>query len=1191
MPIKTTRELEALGKPYAGIVKKTYEAGARGMGGYQYGTPALKAGWTPPSTEELLNRQYDTRSNFQKFTDWTGSVGSTAGGVVAGAGKILGNAAASTATNLVSFAARNPYFVAPVSPALLIPQVKNKIVSENEKALGRMMNEAQSKEFKYAYENYKNGNISKEEYDRQVKEATKKDQLLNKVESYTHGKIYGHDLSTTERIINDIDAALTAASLGTFGMGKAMLFESGEKLAAKVAGRKMILEEMDDATKYGLAFKKTAQDSAEDMVATVWNATQKVPGWQQFTAREMAKIGNSYGAKRLLANAALEVAVMAPLRRENMRMVVDVYDQLRAGNWLYDDGKIGAIPESLLIASMALRGGPIGFLADNVKKGGGALRTAMFGEGTQFFDEVYKHYGSLAGKPMYVANAVSNLRRLGSKADNESLDEIMKVVQGTNVARRGVVIAAQEAAEATFAKLGKDAEDWQILQDMVRYFKLFQKADKFGAVVTRFDRATQAEIAGKIEKALKTNKFKGKTIDVLKERAKEVVKNMAKGAYWNQNQQILEAMLNGIDNAKDIDGIYWAIKNRATYNFAKLPKQLVNELADNGYVGVMSDKPIASPLMSAERASNQVLKSAYVPVDDAMFEQAAVAKPYFRAVGSALRKVGLSLEDTAAEAYRTVRANAEDYIGKMPGFDTKKAKNVIGAIQEYAESGSITRPVRRTVTDVRMMSYREVETALAEAGIKVSRTEAKSILKAIIKAHIDAPLQLKGLANAVTDKLYGIPAWKFYPRLQGALRYTYNPFFRVQEITETELLGQMVSGGKQAWMPGMGALRPDLAKHYDEISAKLAKIGIFDDAMRAVEPTMFGEAATDVMIGRVTANIVKSQKRSMAAVVDVMRKKYKMSVDDLLKYHAAEVSDFIRPIVQYPSKGALNTNFAKALNLAVFPARYNIKVTAMTVKALSQLPAMQQTLVVNKLWEMSDWVNSPEGIQWRMENSEAIGLFKWLTPVGNIQWVFDILGMPFGRTKGAEGLGDLGIIGGLPLGVITQILESQGVMQINTPYINPKDGDIYSKRIPESMKARMASAFTDLLGSTFTYPGRTLGMPGKGAALRGIAQLPFGTTSAEWGKINYTNADLPAWLAREQEIMQKIAGKNGESVTATPGSSPQAVPTDVTGLPDMPDTRDYSKTELNELKKKAAAAKAAAKKRSKTATFPSNLPQ
>ena len=72
------------------------------------------------------------------------------------------------------------------------------------------------------------------------------------------------------------------------------------------------------------------------------------------------------------------------------------------------------------------------------------------------------------------------------------------------------------------------------------------------------------------------------------------------------------------------------------------------------------------------------------------------------------------------------------------------------------------------------------------------------------------------------------------------------------------------------------------------------------------------------------------------------------------------------------------------------------------------------------------------------------------------------------------------------------------------------------------MKARVASAVTDLLGSTFSYPGRTVGLPGKGQALReAAAMIGLDPKKEEWTYVHRTDDDLNNLGKRKVELWQQ----------------------------------------------------------------------
>jgi hypothetical protein len=125
-------------------------------------------------------------------------------------------------------------------------------------------------------------------------------------------------------------------------------------------------------------------------------------------------------------------------------------------------------------------------------------------------------------------------------------------------------------------------------------------------------------------------------------------------------------------------------------------------------------------------------------------------------------------------------------------------------------------------------------------------------------------------------------------------------------------------------------------------------------------------------------------------------------------------------------------------------------------------------------------------VAWQQEHAEVIGVLRWLTPVGSIQSVMKLL------TRDVESISDIGLLGGLPFGVIAQVLDGQGIIDLNTPYVNPKTGKMIPDYIPQSEKARAAAAVEDFIMSIFTYPGRIIGLPGKGELTRKFTETILG---------------------------------------------------------------------------------------------------
>lgn len=1090
-----------------------------------------------------------------------------------------------------------------------------------------------------AQQQYADGVMTKQQRDEIVKQAG------NEVKRAGANIVSTEVPLTLQDTINIIDGAITTATLGTYTAAKLGAVKAGDLAikgtsdfllnrmaqATEVAGSKGI-----SATTGQRIIMNAAPTTAEKMMATAEQFITHTPALNRNYERILRDIGTSANAKGFAKNVLVQLAITSPMRRETMRMTAQMVEDARQGNYFMDGNKIGAVPQALLLAGMALEGGPIGFITKNFAKAGKSLKTAMYGE-TTFFDSLQK---SLADRGMQ-GNLIDGINKYLARAPKDTQKDaqiILKQFVGTNL-QRG---AAGKTADAVAEYIARTADESgiaiekltpeQIIANIMEHTQAQNLLQDFNAsglnvVATKYDQGTQNRLTNLITKALGKDAASNKALPTADDkiaRAKEVAKavidaEVKKNPYWAQNQDVVNGIYDAIDNAKSFEFIKGAPGAINANKIAKgIPKTILNKLKASGYIATVSESPTYVPQISRDVAKGVELKSKFVPVNDALFEQAAISKPYFRAVGAGLTKIGLGLDESAAIAYRMVRDNASQSIEKETGLQGRK---VLNALQQWAETGSDSRfadlvpgnwknVTKRVTTDMRMMYVRQIKEALAAADIKVTNEQAKAIKLAIREAHTRVPLQTLGLADKLTSQAYRhIPFYSLYAKAQGAFRYTYNPFFNVQEQTETALLSQALTPGKLPWVAGMGTIFPGTKRELNSIITKLDKAGFFNnstlisnDINKSLMATRFGEGAQDVYLGRVSAQITESQKRAIAGSVKAIADKMGMTVEDALASNGAMIEDIIRPIVQYPTHGALNSNLAKAMNIAVFPSRYNLKVTALAVKALGEAPPAVQLLTINKLWQMENWLKSPEGLAWQQEHAAAVAMFKWLTPIGNIQWVFDTLGAaadiagkPFGKTptSNTSSIGDLGVIGGLPFGVIGQILQNQGLFSLNTPYVNPKDGAIYAKKIPESMKARTAQALMDLIGSTFTYPGASiglnqLGLPSKSKVLQTGASFALGKTqSSEWNTKQYAPMDLSQQDRIKQEIWaQQYSVKKG---IKKPDTSNLPVPATSPLQPKIVPGKVLTKTEARALTKSQAAAKKA--KKSKTTTFPSRLPQ
>lgn len=493
-----------------------------------------------------------------------------------------------------------------------------------------------------------------------------------------------------------------------------------------------------------------------------------------------------------------------------------------------------------------------------------------------------------------------------------------------------------------------------------------------------------------------------------------------------------------------------------------------------------------------------------------VLDRSIAPKGIAAAVGGFFEKLGLSPQDRNAQAFLAVRRNiAHNLLDAGVTIDPQQrgaltdSDYILQKLGDYAGS-------KKSVFDLRQLRVNEIKETLG-----VPTDDASAIKKAIINAYTEVPLQIRGIGNKAVDfnmKLNPFAAQ--YSRTQGAARYAYNPFFAGQEIIETESLAQAITGGKRLQLPGVNTLTQVFRRDRGELDGVVKQLedkGIFSAAAGR------GEFATESITGGISAHLRTAQKISIAGFVDKLAQKAGMPVDKYLEQHGEEAAALARSLVQYPKNSALNSPLATTLSLVAFPARYNLKLAQMGAQILAKQSPLNQVLVLNSLMNFGDWLNSDEGTAWQSRNSEALGVIKYFTPINSLGQISKIL------TGNAQAASDYGSIGGLPFGVIGQIMEHQGIIQMDTPYINPRTGEVLPEYIPKTTKARAKTALDDLISSVFSYPGRTIGGPGKGEVVDTFTSsaLPVKhSDTTQYDKADRTSELTPAAQHRQAVIRE-----------------------------------------------------------------------
>lgn len=929
---------------------------------------------------------------------------------------------------------------------------------------------------------YRAGKMSKENYNKSLRDLSK---------SYSDIARESQEISSgptpEQRALAVVDTAATALTLGSLQLGK--VAASGGKVAIEnlIAQNATKLEKVISTVP---AVKDLLIRNAEKLVKT---QAQKAAGETvtQLVTRESKKV-------------ATALLIKKPIFYElNVGDAQNVYNELLSGK------TDAAIRDAAWLSTQMLSGGPIGAAFKGFSWLKGKTHELSYGKGS-VIDELSKRIGD--GKSNQITKYLNDL----PPDEFKKHESTYRILQETNlkVADENV----QEAAEnilrnydhagidrktLTPQQLAEDYAKWReadVIVNDLRKVQGLTNQEIDNMVVVRWDSIMKQGLADAIEKA---GSNKQNQLDAVRELADRP------GVGWGNNPTLLaqidKAIFSG-KSAKEAADSIRAIPTAAAIP-KNIPKRVADKLAKLGYgVALPASGTRKTPFVNYD--DTRKLITGAIKGDSETFDIATAPQPQLAYIAQGLERAGISPNAANNVANRKLseavvanldEANLSSSLGLTGHINqdvVTGGRVILSKLQSYVENKQPFMKLGKSaaITDIRQLTTKEVQEALG-----VTNSEAKVIQESITDAYLKVPLEFRGIGDKITDTLYKYnPAYKYYSRIQSALRYTYNPFFRTQERVETALLTRATSGNL-IW----GKSRQEL----NEGVSKLDQSGIFSSSLP-------GEAAGENVLGRISANLTQAQKRDLAGMSYKMAEARGMSLDKMIAEHSDEIDDALRVIVQYPRKGVLASNLARTMNLAFFPMRYNTKVTMLAGQILSKQPPTVQMAVLNSMFDMKNWLNSDEGIRWQATHSDALQVLNWLTPIGSIQYTMKLL------SGEAQSISDLGALGGLPLGVVTQMLDSQGIVQLNTPYVDPKSGDVIPKYIPESLKARAAVAIGDLLGSLFTYPGRTLGLPGKAESIRNAVKAFIATEGEDFDK----RIDMDRLTPLQQNYIRVLKG-------------------------------------------------------------------
>lgn len=1072
---------------------------------------------------------------------------------------------------------------------------------------------------------YTSGKMDKDQYVRLMKDIGNSYQDLSKTAS---GIATQADRGNV--IEGALDTAFTILSAGQYrALAGAKSFRLTTPGATKALGQTLVkggvTETRSKASRQAITELMDSQATKLDEIA------QKIPAVRELAVRHAASL-SKLGIKQavnesstaFITREARQLAIGMLLKEPlvyqlNVDMAEEVYDKLAEGNY---GGSLGI---AALQASQLVGGGIIGVGQRWIKKGITRLGEMSYGK-QSWIDEV----GKLLGKNLAEEH-------LALKATNpeafKKQDELLRVFQATTMHAAGgdSIMAAkaflanriqngEDLTKITLKELVDEAQNHydaqQILKTIIaRKPKNIDMTKLANAVIVRFDRTKKQQAvrliieAGDDTNAIQNVLFKSD------EFANEA---------WNVNDSLHKAFVKAIQEGKSAQDIANKIKAipTAVGRVGGLPKKEQEALSKLGYM-------LGTPTGGYRRSQYITftedvprLVSGMVKNDEAAqaaFDVATAPKPQLEAFANALTKAGLSPQASTQRAFEALSTSVGNklneldiatnigFTGKVTGAgDVKSGGEVIlSKLQQYVDkirapkfaNVLLAGKARPAITDIRQLTTQEIVEALSTAEKRITRREARAVKAAVRQGYLDTALEFRGLGDKLVDVAYRYnPAHSWYSRIQSALRYSYNPFFQTQEGFET-LMFSGLQGGNRA--TNLATHRGNIFASRSELNATIKQLEdarVFGgrNAQGIFSSSLAGEAAQDVVLGRLTADITNAQKRDLAGLALDISNRYGMTVPEMIAKEPDVLADALRVVVQYKRTGFTASPLARTLNVAFFPVRYNIKVATLAADILAKQPPVVQTAIIHSTLNMKDWLRSDEGIKWQSDHADAIRVFNWISPLASINQVFDMLGWVGDKVTGNNNraVGDMGMLGGLPFGIIGQVLDSQGIIQMNNPYLDIKTGATFPDWLPATTKARAATALADVLGSMFTYPGATLGLPGKSRLIRNaIKQAPIlDASSADFDIRHYQNEDgtltqlgKEKLTPMEKNILRVLGGDTSDAaiealyMSSGTGFNWYTLPPAVLPFNTAQASAPLTKTQLLEAKAKEKAARSSSK--------------
>ena len=973
---------------------------------------------------------FNSGSNISKFVGFLGDLGKQTGNIAESAAKWLGT----QGLNMVEAPIK---LGASLGHGILDNMDLNSISAQNQQYTAQMQTLQQ---------NFKNGTINKASYVRGLKDISQSFDSLVQQQNSLNNRIGLDKQQATDALIN---TAADLVTILTAGFGKAIATEiniNGAKLTLDPIAAKTASEWLSSKVAAPLltpaadTISKLAGDSR--LFNLLDKGTQNI--LQKATAEVVANVGDSMTAGQIAKATAANVALKYPMFFNYTSSEANqIYHEL-------DQQKYGDAVRTLAFnAALLLSGGPIGYA---VKYGGKTLAGVTektFGQ-TSFWDNLSQYYGNRQADGF--SSAIREYANGLSSSDRAAFIKDLGSVEKTNIAAMNgdVQAAAYRVAKGMQGQYAFDLTEVthaQAVGDMVKFAKNFRVASQaakdagLGLIaIGRLDARDKAAIAAAITQGYdKAGRLKAW------EQWKTANPNTAAANNANFDKQITQ-LINTHEDVAELHNSIMTIKAATTIE--GFPKTVVDSLAKEGYIPI-KPRNLEAPF---KEGSSQ-LATKFNGKDD-FFVKASQPLPVLGSMGALFTRMGLSPTSSSSLSYSLFNdnlaknlANSKAFVGLKGDTAVQEVDTMIKQLSSYAREKTI--PVK----DLRMMTTKDVTRALG-----VTNDVAHSVQRAIVDAHIQVPLAIRGMGDSIVDWSYKLPASspivRRFTKLQGAARFSYNPFFQyLRVIPKTEILSEAEGGG------AIKALFTGRTSQISGIRDALHQGGFLQETGH-LGNVISGEAEGAFgFVGRnINKKLLPGQEVSIAGLIDSQAQRMGMGWQEYLQTNRQAALDTIQMIAEYDRNSTfLNSPLARTLNIAFFPFRFDTKVAIIMGRNLAKSSLVTQVSVINGIMKGHAFLNTPEGQAWYQQNATAIGLINYITPFATMSEVFQSL-LP-GRD---HSLGNFGAVGGLPFGWLPALLDSEGLTHFNQPGMDAKTGTMFPTFVPTTDKGQLAVAVEDL---------------------------------------------------------------------------------------------------------------------------------